>query len=401
MKPSQSRPATSPLRQHWGLAPGVVYLNHGSFGACPRPVLELQSRLRAELEAEPVQFLVRNYDENLAQNRAALADFLGARTRDLVFLTNATAGVNAVLRSLELRPGDEILTTNHAYNACRNTLIEVARRSGARVVVAEIPFPVRSAAEIIEPVLRAVTSCTRLALLDHVTSPTALVFPITRLVRELEARGVDTLVDGAHAPGMLPLDLIELRPAYYTGNLHKWICAPKGAAFLWVREDRQSNLHPPVISHGYNTPWPGETALQHRFDWPGTFDPTPWLCVGEAIRWMGASLPGGWPEIMARNCALAAAARRTLCDRLHLEPSCPEDMLGSMATLPLPEKFQGRPVAGILAADQLALFDRFGLEVPFLRFGSPERRWFRLSAQIYNAIEEYDYLAQVLADPAS
>ena len=397
----QQKPAPSPLRRHWELSPGVVYLTHGTFGACPRPVLEWQSRLRSELESGPVQFLTRRYEEHLAPNRAALADFIGARPRDLVFTINATAGVNAVVRSLEFRPDDEILTTSHDYNACRNTLTETARRTGARVVVATIPFPLRHADEVSESVLRAVTPRTRLALIDHVTSPTALVFPVAQLVRALESRGVDTLVDGAHAPGMLPLNLAELRPAYYTGNLHKWVCAPKGAAFLWVREDRQAPILPPVISHGYNTSWPGETPFQHRFDWPGTFDPTPWLCVGEALRWMGALLPGGWPELQQRNRDLLLEARRAVCARLEFDPPCPEEMLGSMATLPLPEKFQSRTSDTRISPDQLNLFDRFGIEVPFIRFGSPVRRWFRLSAQIYNTRAEYDYLAEALFDRAN
>src|SRR5438132_2366159 len=165
------------------------------------------------------------------------------------------------------------------------------------MVVARVPFPLRNADEALEAVLRAVTPRTRLALIDHVTSHTALIFPIARIVRELEARGVDTLVDGAHAPGMVTLNVAKLNAAYYTGNLHKWVCAPKGAAFLWAREDKQAGLQPAVISHGNNTPRPGFTSFQDRFDWAGTFDPTAWFCVGKAIRWLGEMRPGGWPEL--------------------------------------------------------------------------------------------------------
>jgi isopenicillin-N epimerase len=387
----------SRFRRHWFLAPGTVLLNHGSFGACPKAILERQSELRRQMEAEPVQFLWRRYEERLEPARARLARFIGARARDLVFVTNATAGVNAVLRSIKLGRGDEILTTDHDYNACHNVLVETARQTGARLVSARVPFPIGSADQVLEAVLAAVTRRTRLALIDHVTSNTALVFPVARLIRELAACGVDTLVDGAHAPGMLPLNLGKLAPAYYTANLHKWVCAPKGAAFLWAREDKQKNLQPAIISHGNNTPRPGYTPFQDRFDWAGTFDPTAWLCVPEAIDWMERLFPGGWSAIRDANYDLAVYARRLLCQRLNLEPPCPENLLGSMATLALPARFQSRPKSGKIDSEQLRLYDQFGIEVPFVRIGKPPRRYFRISAQLYNALAEYRYLADALA----
>jgi len=398
-KPARSSGAVA-LRRQWGLARGVVFLNHGSFGACPRPVLELQSELRRQMEAEPVQFLWRRYEERLEPARQALAKFVQARARDLVFVTNATTGVNAVVRSRQWRRGDEILTTNQDYNACRNVVVETARRAGARVVVARVPFPLGGEEEIVRAVLAAVTPQTRLALIDHVTSDTAVVFPVARLIRELESRGVDTLVDGAHAPGMLPLNLNRLGPAYYTGNLHKWVCAPKGAAFLWVREDRQDSVQPAVISHGNNRPRSGYTPFQDRFDWAGTFDPTPWMCVGAAIDWMGHLFPGGWAELRRRNHELIIRGRRWLCSRLAVKAPCPESLLGSMATLPLPERFQGVPRRGRIDAEQLALYDQAGIEVPFVRFGEPPRRFFRISAQVYNRFEDYQRLGEALASLA-
>jgi isopenicillin-N epimerase len=383
---------SSRFRRHWALKPGIAFLNHGSFGACPKPILELQTELRRNMEAEPVQFLWRRYEERLEPARAALAAFLGARARDLVIVTNATTAANAVVRSLKLRPGDALLTTSHEYNACQNVLAYAARSSRARLDVAQVPFPLRSPQDALEAILSLVTKRTRLVFIDHVTSNTALIFPIERVIHEMEARGVD----GAHAPGMVPLNLSRLRPAWYTGNLHKWVCAPKGAAFLWVRPDKQLETPPAVVSHGDNTPRPGYSRFQDRFDWAGTFDPTPWFCVGTAIRWLGELLPGGWPELRRRNHQLAVLARRLLCDRLQLEPPCPESMLGSMATLPLPERFQGLPRSGRVDLEQQYLYDRYGIEVPFMRFGSPERRCFRISAQIYNSISEYEYLATAL-----
>jgi len=348
------------------------------------------------MEAEPVQFLWRRYEERLEPARSAVARFVGARPRDLVFVTNATTGVNAVLGSVPLRPGDELLTTNHDYNACHNVLVERARRAGAKVVVARVPFPLSKPEQVIDAVLRCVSRRTRLAMIDHVTSSTALVLPLARLVHELEARGVDTLVDGAHAPGMVAVDIQGLNPAYYTANLHKWVCAPKGAAFLWVREDKQAGLQPAVISHGNNTPRPGYSGFQDRFDWAGTLDPTAWFCAGAAIDWMSRRLPGGWTGVRAANHRLATEARQLLCARLNVEAPCPETMIGAMATIPLPERFQGRPKAGKIDAEQSRLYDEFGVEVPFFRFGGPGRRWLRLSAQLYNTLWDYERLAEGL-----
>jgi len=391
-------PAPNRFRRHWGLARGIVFLNHGSFGACPKPILKLQDRLRAQMEGEPVQFLWRRYEERLDPVRAEVARFVGARPQDLVFVTNATTGVNAVVRSLKLRPGQELLTTSHDYNACHNVLVEAARAAGARVAVARVPFPLRSSDTVVEAVLRAVNWRTRLVMLDHITSPTGLIFPVSRLVRELEARGIDALVDGAHAPGMVPLNLTRLAPAYYTANLHKWVCAPKGAALLWVREDKQKELQPAIISHGHNTPRPGYSAFQDRFDWAGTFDPSAWFCAGEAIRWLGELLPGGWRELRQHNHELAVQARRLLCERLQVEAPCPENMLGAMATLALPARFQGRPRTGRIDAEQMRLYDRFGVEVPFMRFGQPEHRYLRISAHLYNTLADYQYLAWALSE---
>ncbi|MEO8352386.1 MAG: aminotransferase, partial [Chthoniobacteraceae bacterium] len=209
--------------------------------------------------------------------------------------------------------------------------------------------------------------------------------------------GVDTLVDGAHAPGVCELALDQLNAAYFTGNLHKWVCAPKGAAFLWAREDKQADLLPAVVSHGLNRPRAGFTEFQDRFDWAGTLDPSPWFCVGDAITWMGALLPGGWPELREANHQLVLNARRNLASALKVEPPCPESMLGSMATLPLPPEFQSRPSGGKIDDEQLRLYDQFGIEVPFVRLpSSTPARWFRISAQIYNTPEDYRYLAHAL-----
>jgi isopenicillin-N epimerase len=388
----------SPLAPHWTLEPGLDYLNHGSFGACPRAVLDAQQELRAAMERQPVAFLARELGDRVDAAREALAQFVGADAEGLVVVPNATTGVNAVLGSVApaLRPGDELLTTDHAYNACRNALEVVAAERGARVVVATVPFPLDSEDEVVAAVLDAVTPRTRLALLDHVTSPTALVLPVGRLVAALAERGVDSLVDGAHAPGMVPLDLRALGAAFYTGNCHKWLCAPKGAGFLWVRKDRREGLRPPVVSHGFNRRRPGRSRLHDEFDWMGTVDPTPFLCVPEALRVVGGMVPGGWPEVMERNRALALAARRELATALGCALPCPDAMLGSMASLPLPagEARSSSP----LGFDPLQeeLLASHGIEVPVFAWPEPPRRLVRLSAQLYNDAEQYRRLGAAL-----
>jgi isopenicillin-N epimerase len=366
---------------HWSLDRGLDFLNHGSFGACPTEVLRYQAGLRAEMEAEPVRFLSRELDDRLDVARAALAAFVGADPDDLAFVTNATSGVNAVLRSRVFAAGDELLTTDHAYGACRNTLDFVAERTGARVVVVTVPFPVASR--------------TRLALLDHITSPTALVLPIERLSAELGARGVEVLVDGAHAPGMVPLSLATLGAIYYSGNCHKWLCAPKGSAFLWTRRDRQPEVRPLTISHGASAVRPGRSRFRLEFDWTGTSDPTAWLTVPRAIEYLGGLLSGGWPALMARNHALALEGRRLLCAAAGTEPLCPDEMVGSLAAVRLPD---GTSEVGWRRPDplQARLFDDWRIEVPVMSWPAAPRRLVRISAQLYNRREHYERLAEAL-----
>ena len=380
---------------HWSLEAGLVFLNHGSFGACPTEVLRHQAALRAEMEAEPVRFLSRELDDRLDAARAALAAFVGADPDDLAFVTNATGGVNAVLRSRVFAAGDELLTTDHAYNACRNTLSFVAERAGARVVVATLPFPVRAADDVVEAVLAKVTPRTRLALIDHVTSPTALILPVERLTAELAARGVDVLIDGAHAPGMVPLNLATLGATYYSGNCHKWLCAPKGSAFLWTRREEQPDVRPLTISHGATAVRPGRSRFRLEFDWTGTSDPTAWLTVPKAIEYLGGLVQGGWPALMARNRTLALDARRLLCAAAGTAPPCPDEMVGSIASVRLPD---GTTDVGWRRPDplQARLYEGWSIEVPVMSWPAAPRRLVRISAQLYNRYQHYERLAEAL-----
>jgi isopenicillin-N epimerase len=383
----------------WCLEPGLVFLNHGSFGSCPRVVLEFQQEWRMRLERQPIRFFVRDLEGLWDEARHSLATFVGADPEGLVFVANATGGVNTVLRSLRFRPGDELLVTDHEYNACRNALNFVAEQSGARVVVAPLPFPVPGPDDLVAAVLEGVTPRTRLALLDHVTSQTGLILPLAQLVRRLTERGVDTLVDGAHAPGMIPLNLEELGAAYYTGNCHKWICAPKGAAFLSVRADRRQLIRPLIISHGANSPRTDRSRFLIEFGWTGTGDPTAWLAVPEALRYLATLLPGGWPQIMRRNHELALAARRVLAAALRVGMPCPDELIGSLASLRLPDAASAEPSKSPLYLDPLQdeLLAKHAIEVPVIPWPQPPRRLLRVSAHLYNSLPQYELLAKAVA----
>lgn len=385
------------LAQAFALDPAVSFLNHGSFGACPRAVLAAQSALRDRLEAEPVRFFARDYEGLLDAARAELAGFLGADPADLAFVANATTGVSTVLRSLRFAPGDELLVTDHEYPASRNALDFVADAGGsvAKVVVASVPFPVASAEAIVDAVLAAVTPRTRLLLIDHVTSQTGVIMPVAALCAALAPRGIDVLVDGAHGPGMLDLAVPALGAAYYTGNLHKWVCGPKAAAFLWVRRDRQDRVRPLAISHGARSPRTDRARFQLELDWCGTWDPTAALCAPEAIRHVGGLLPGGWPAVRAHNHALALAARDLVAEALGVPAPVPDDLIGSMASLPLPDGKQ--PPRGGIDPLQDALWAR-GIEVPVVLWPAWPRRLLRVSAHLYNRHAQYEQLAGTLRE---
>lgn len=386
----------SPLRDRWALAPGATYLNHGSFGACPRAVLDHQTALRDEMEAQGVSFLWRSLEARLDVARTALADFLDAPADDLVWVRNATEGVNTVLQRLDLGPGDELVATDHGYNACANALRFVAERVGARVVTASVPFPWPDPVSATAAVMARVTPRTRLVLIDHVTSPTALILPVADIAAACAERGVPVLVDGAHGPGFLPLSLRALAASgvtYYTGNLHKWVCAPKGAGFLWVAPEAQRAMRPLCISHGANSPRADRSRFRLEFDWTGTDDPTPWLCVPEALRVMGTMLPGGWASLREANRALALEARDLLCEALGVAPPAPDAMLGAMAAVPL-----GASIAPGLDAEALNtwLWTHHHIEVPVSPWPDASSRLLRVSAQRYNTRAQYAHLAAVL-----
>lgn len=388
----------SPFRVHWGLDPEITFLNHGSYGAAPRVVLAHQDELRRRLESEPVRFMQRELEGLLDAARAALAELVGAEAEDLAFVPNATTGVNTVLESLVLQPGDELLTTDHVYNACANAMQRVAARFGAKLTVAKVPFPLVSADQVTQAVLGAANGRTRFCLLDHVTSPTGLVFPIEVLVHELESRGVPVLVDGAHALGMLPLDLGRLGASYYTANAHKWLCTPKGSAFLHVRRDRQAPLRPLVVSHGANSPRTDRSRFRLEFDWTGTQDPSPWLTIPTAIRFLDGLLPGGISALMQRNRQLALAGRDLLCAALDIPTPAPDGMLGALASVPLPAPFSGPASNGAFDPIHDRLFREHHIEVPVMPWPKPGQRVLRIAAAAHNDLGQVRRLVAALEE---
>ncbi len=391
--------AYAPLceRSLWGLDPQAIFLNHGSYGATPKKVLQAQSTWRERLEAQPVQFMGEEFPRALRAAAAELAHFVGAEPENLVFVENATSGVNAVLRSLRFQPGDQIACTNQGYGAVRQTLQYISAQWGSIPVEAQIPFPLAEPEQVIAAFEAILTPQTRLAVLDHLTSPTALIYPLPELISLCRERGIPVLVDGAHAPGVLPLELERLGADWYTGNAHKWMFAPKGCAFLWAAPHHQAQTHPTVISHGFGQ---GFTA---EFDWVGTRDPSSWLAISAALAFIQEL---GLDNIRQHNHALLLQARQLLLDTLEGIPPAPENMLGFMATLPLPPFWQQwipeLPLPSRARQLHDYLWHTYHIEVPIIPFAG--LLWVRISAQLYNHLTEYEQLALALQrlpdDPA-
>ena len=383
--PAANRPDASRfgrvLRPLWALDPAAAFIHHGSYGACPRVVLAAQRGWRDRLESQPARFMQDILPGALRAAAAALAEFLHTRAEDLVFVENATAGVNAVLRSLAPGAGDEVLTTSHVYPAVRNAIRQIC--AGAELVEAPVPFPLRTAQQAVDAVAQRLSRRTRLVVIDAVTSPTAVVLPVREIAELCREAGVPVLVDAAHAPGMMPLDLPRLGADWVTGNAHKWLFAPKGCAFLWARAAAQAPLHPVVISHGLGKGFAAE------FDWVGTRDPSAWLSVGAALAFWQAL---GGRCLMARNRALADEAAGMLAAAWHTDIGAPAELRGAMATIRLPlSRAADRESA--LAINR-ALWQGHSIEVPVMAFGGA--LWARVSAQAYNELDDYTRLADAV-----
>jgi isopenicillin-N epimerase len=385
----------------WHLDPSITYLNHGTVGAPPRRVLEAQQRLREAIERQPAAFLLRELSEiavgmprkdppRMRVAAESVAAFLGARGQDLVFVENATTGINAVLRSFPLREGDEILVTDHAYGAIANAVAFHAAGRGARAHTVELPPSSQGKGAFADAVSAALGPRTRLAVIDHVTSESALILPIEEIAVRCRARGVALLVDGAHAPGALDLDVPSIGADWYVGNLHKWAHAPRSCGFLWAAPGRQEGLHPPVISWGLGK------GFSAQFDWVGTRDPSPYLAAPEGIAFLREI---GVERQRGRNHDVAWEGARLLCERWRTPLGLEEDQVGTMFTVPLPERLGSTAEHAAKLRDALLLEDRIEVQI----HATGGRLWCRVSIQIYNEIGDVERLAEAVTgriDPA-
>ena len=372
----------SAIRHEWALDPDFLTVNHGSYGATPKVVLAAQDEWRRRMEAQPTRFFARILPDALRETAAVLAKALSVKADEVVFVPNATTGCNAVLRSIDLQVGDEILHASHVYNAVRNTMIHVAGRSGAKVVSAELPFPRPDKAILLANIEKAITKRTRIAVIDHITSPSGLVLPIAEIIALCHAAGVPVLVDGAHGPGQVPLDLAALGADWYVGNCHKWWSAPKGCGFLHALAERRGELHPVTISHGYGG------GFAKEFDWTGTIDPSAYLALPAALDFFERL---GGSALMERNARLAAEAGAMLAATLGTEVGATPDFAGAMASVRLPFRMEPTREGAIPVRTAL---QAAGCDAPV--HGLAGGPWLRLSAYAYNELSDYQRLAQIL-----
>jgi isopenicillin-N epimerase len=365
------------------LRPDVAFLNHGSFGACPRPVFHRYQSWQRELEAQPVEFLGRRINDLLAEARAALGAYIVARGDDLVFVPNATHGVNIVARSLDLGAGDEVLATNHEYGASDRTWRYICGLRGARYITRPIPLPLPSDEEVAEELWRGVTPRTKVIFLSHITSPTAVIFPVPEVCRRAREAGIMTVIDGAHAPGQIDLNLEEIGADFYAGNCHKWLCAPKGAGFLYARAELQPLLQPLVVSWGWESETPSHSRFIDYFSWAGTSDPSAYLSVPAAIDFQREH---EWPQVRAACHELVAWIAERISGFTGLAPVCGDRQFAQMCSIELP--------AGSLDKLGTRLWDEHLIEIPQVRWNG--REFVRVSIQAYNSRQDLERLEGAL-----
>jgi len=373
----------------------MVYLNHGSFGACPRSVLNAQDAHRERIERDAMRFYIYDLWGDIDRSREALGGLINADAEDLVFVSNATSGVANVIANTNLRPGDQVITTRFEYPACNNNLRRACEQSGAELIVVDLPWNPIDEDSVVDAIMDRVTDRTRLAMFSLITSATAVRMPVERLINELHARGVETLLDAAHGPGCVPMDLKDWNPTYCTGNAHKWLCSAKGCAFLYVQKDKQDDFRPVILSNDAYDLEPaiarsGRSAFNHEFDYMGTDDRTPMLVVADAIETLGSFFDGGIAELMRRNLAMCLQARDLMCEALGTEPMVPGSMLGPLATIEIPAP----------GMDPRALRERlmseYKIESMIVPNPGGDTPMIRVSPQVYNSMEQYAYCADAI-----
>ncbi len=383
-----SEPARFPIRE------GLIQLNNGSYGLTPEAVSKAQREMQRRLEADPVRFFKSDLEFYCDDTREALARFVRVRGEDLALVSNGTFAVATVLNNLDLSPGDEILVTDHEYAATMNELSKVCRATGAVVTIAKIPFPDVSPQAAIESVVSAMTDRTKLVMVSHIASASALVLPVKEIVAVANERGIESFLDGAHTPGQIELDLGDLDPTYYAASCHKWLATPKGTGFLYTSPAKQAGFKPMVLSCREHEHRDDRKAYLCDFDYVGTNDYTGNLVVPVAIEHMGAQLPGGWDELRQRNHDLVVYGAKLICEAIGIEQVVPESMIGSMVGIPLPGVCEPGSLMGEGLWDRLYL--KHGIQVPVWDIPGVHGRVMRVSGQLFNTVEDFETLASAL-----
>lgn len=375
------------MKSQFLLDPNITFLNHGSFGACPKPIFEEFQRFQLELESEPVDFIQQKQPKYLKTARESLAGFVGCQAKDLFFTANPTFAINVIMRSIKLSEGDEILSTNHEYGAMDRTWNFYCKKSGAKYIRQEISLPIVSKEQILEEFWKGYNSNTKVVFLNQMSSATALIFPVKEICEKARTLGLITIIDGAHVPGHLELDITDLNPDYYTGTLHKWMLAPKGSSFLYVKPELQNDLEPLVVSWGYESVAPGESQFLDYHELQGTRDVSAFLCTPKVVEFLEKN---NWKEVSNSCKQMVMANYQRFCDLLNTKPLCPItiEFLGQMASVPI-------NVTNVAELKEL-LYLKYKIQIPIMPLNG--NFYIRFSVNAYNSQEDLDVLYDALSD---
>lgn len=375
------------MKSEFLLDKSITFLNHGSFGSCPKPVFEEFQRFQLELETEPVDFIQKKLPVYLKEAKKPLAKFIGCNAEDFFFTPNPTFAINTIMRSLKLQPGDEILTTNHEYGAMDRTWNFYCKKSGAKYIRQEISLPIVSKEQIIEEFWKGYSKNTKIIFLNQMSSSTALIFPVKEICDKAQELGLITIIDGAHVPGHIDLNIQELNPDFYTGTLHKWMLAPKGSSFLYVKKEFQSEIDPLVVSWGYESVAPSDSQFLDYHEYQGTNDHSAFLCTPKVISFLEEN---NWKEKSKLCRKIVLENYQRFCDLVNTEPICPitEEFLGQMASIPVRTK-------NAVALKEL-LYLKYKIQIPVMLLN--EEVYIRYSINVYNSVEDLDVLYQAITD---
>lgn len=375
------------MKSQFLLDPEVTYLNHGSFGACPKPIFEDYQKWQLELERQPVQFIQKKLDGYLRNAKNALSEYVNCDANDFFFVSNPTVAINTVMRSLKLEPGDEILSTNHEYGAMDRTWNFYCKRNGAKYIRQNISLPIASKEQLLEEFWKGYNSNTKIIFLNQISSATALIFPVKEICEKAKSLGLITIIDGAHVPGHIDLDIKALDPDFYTGTLHKWILAPKGSSFLYVKKSFQDSIDPLVVSWGYESDAPSENRFLDYHEYQGTRDISAFLTAPTAIEFLEAN---DWKTKSVECKKMIRDNYQGFCDLVGSKPICPitSEFLGQMCSIPIQTKD--------MAALKELLIKKYNVEIPVMKIDHGQ--FLRISLNAYNSQKDLDILRAAIID---